>query len=166
MRWSARWSSGLIDAFFGQSDGLPAWALAILFIAGFFFGAALFVNFWYLVGQTPGMRFLGIRLVTDGGGDVSYRDAVRRAFMLPIAIVVAGLGVLAIMVNPKRQGWHDRFARTVVIYDENSAPWSGMEGGRPQLQGRTRRHRSDLKAERRGETPRLCPAAEDTEPTL
>lgn len=145
--------SSILPFAFGGSDGLPAWAFAIVVVLGFFFGVVLFVNFWYLVGQTPGMRFLGIRLVTDGGGDVSYREAVRRAFMLPIAIAAAGLGVLAIMLNPKRQGWHDRYAGTVVIYDENSAPWSGIEGGRPQLEGRTRRHRSDLKAERRGETP-------------
>lgn len=145
--------SAILPFAFGDDGGLPTWAIAILAVLGFLFGAVLFVNFWYLVGQTPGMRFLGIRLVADGGAEISYRSAVRRAFMLPIAIVVAGLGVLAILINPKRQGWHDRFADTVVIYDEDSAPWSGIEGGRPQLEGRTRRHRSDLKAERRGETP-------------
>ena len=71
--------------------------------------------------------------------------AIRRAWVLPLAIVAAGLGVLAILTNSRRQGWHDRAAHTVVIYDENSAPWSGIEGGRPQ---RARRHRSDLKQER------------------
>lgn len=141
--------SALIPFAFGDGDGLPTWALVVLLVLGFGFGAAVFANFWYLVGQTPGMRFLGIRLVADGGGDVSYRMAVRRAYVLPLAIASAGLGVLAILVNPKRQGWHDRFAHTVVIYDESSAPWSGIEGGRPQLEGRTRRHLRDRKREGR-----------------
>jgi uncharacterized RDD family membrane protein YckC len=144
--------SALIPFAFGDGDGLPGWAIATLLALGFVFGAALFANFWYLVGQTPGMRFLGIRLVADGGGDVSYKMAVRRSYMLPLAIAAAGLGVLAILVNPKRQGWHDRFAHTVVIYDESSAPWSGMEGGRPQLEGRKRRHFRDRKLEEPADT--------------
>ena len=143
--------SAILPFAFGDGDGLPAWAIALLAVGGFLFGCFLFVNFWYLVGQTPGMRFLGIRLVADGGGEISYRMALRRAWALPLSIAAAGLGVLAILTNSKRQGWHDRIAHTAVIYDENSAPWSGMEGGRPQLEGRRRRHRSDLKAERRGE---------------
>jgi uncharacterized RDD family membrane protein YckC len=156
--------SAVLPFAFGAGDGLPAWAIALLAVGGYLFGAALFVNFWYLVGQTPGMRFLGIRIVTDGGGEISYRMALRRAWVLPLAILAAGLGVLAILVSPKRRGWHDSAAHTVVIYDEMSAPWSGMEGGRPQLHGRTRRHRSDLKAERRGERPE--PEAEPPAPTV
>jgi uncharacterized RDD family membrane protein YckC len=132
--------SAVIPFAFGDGDGLPAWAIVLLAVGGFLFGASLFVNFWYLVGQTPGMRFLGIRVVADGGGEISYRQALRRTYVLPFAIVLGGLGVLAILLSPKRQGWHDRAAHTVVIYDEASAPWSGMEGGRPQLSGRERRH--------------------------
>jgi uncharacterized RDD family membrane protein YckC len=145
---SAAVASAVLPFTFGSGDGLPGWAIALLAVLGFLFGATVFLNFWYLVGQTPGMRFLGIRLVTDGGGEISYRMAVRRAYMLPLSIAAAGLGVLAILTSSKRQGWHDRAAHTVVIYDETSAPWSGMEGGRPQLEGRVRRHRSDLKRER------------------
>ena len=41
-----------------------------------------------------------------------------------LALIPAGLGFFSMLVSPKRQGWHDRFAHTVVIYDESSAPWS------------------------------------------
>jgi uncharacterized RDD family membrane protein YckC len=124
----------------GDWGGLPFWAALLLAILGFSTGATLFVTFWYLVGQTPGMRFLGIKLVLDGGGEVPLRLAVRRVLVLPLAVAPAALGMLAILRSPKRQGWHDRAAHTVVVYDERSAPWSGIEGGRPQLQGRSRRH--------------------------
>ncbi len=96
------------------------------------------------------MRFLGIRLVADRGGDVALRMAIKRLWAMPLALLPFGLGFFAILVSPRRQGWHDRVARTVVIYDESSAPWSGIEGGRPQLRGRSRRHSGHRRAEGAG----------------
>src|SRR5690349_17601584 len=78
--------SAVLPFTFGNGDGLPAWAIAVLAVLGFLFGAIVFLNFWYLVGQTPGMRFLGIRVVAVGGGEISYRMAVRRAWVLPLGI--------------------------------------------------------------------------------
>ncbi len=145
---SASIISSVIPFAFGDGNGLPGWVIAALIVIGFLIGGALFINFWYLVGQTPGMRFLGIRVIVDDGGQVSYRMAWRRAWTLALSILPFGLGVLAILLSPRRQGWHDRAAHTVVIYDENSAPWSGVEDDRSQLSGQGRRHRADLRRER------------------
>lgn len=134
--------ASIIPFAFGDGEGLPLWGAIVLAGIALFIGGTLFQTFWYLVGQTPGMRFLGIRLVRDGGGDVDYKTATRRVLLLPLSILVFGLGILAILRSPKRQAWHDRGAHTVVIYDEASAPWSGIEGGRQQLRDRRRRHRA------------------------
>jgi uncharacterized RDD family membrane protein YckC len=71
------------------------------------------VAFWALAGQTPGMRFLSIRLEPKEPG---VRRAVRRLVALPVAILPLGLGFLAIMRDPRRRGWHDRIAGTEVVY--------------------------------------------------
>ncbi len=106
--------SSVLSFTIGDGGGLPVWAIVILVMLGAGLLHSVFVNFWYLVGQTPGMRFLGIRLVAEGGDPVSYWTAFRRGYALPISILVLGLGVLSILANSKRQGWHDRYAHTVV----------------------------------------------------
>lgn len=117
--------SAIIPTVFGdRSEGLPPLVAGILIFLGAVFAGTVFVSFWTLIGQTPGMRFLGIRLQIDGQNEIPFGRAVRRIFAIPLALIPFGLGFLAILVNPERRGWHDRIAGTEVIYDEASAPWS------------------------------------------
>ncbi len=117
--------SSIIPALFGdRSQGLPGAAIAGLTVAGLLFGAGVFVSFWTLVGQTPGMRFLGIRLQHGGRNEIGLRRALLRAAAFPLALLPAGLGLLWILGSPRRQGWQDAIAGTEVIYDQASAPWS------------------------------------------
>jgi uncharacterized RDD family membrane protein YckC len=136
--------SSIIPTIFGdRSDGLSALAIALVSVVGFTFGAGIFVTFWTLIGQTPGMRFLGIRVQYHGSNEIPFRTAVWRVLAIPLALIPLGLGFLAILVSPKRRGWHDLIAGTEVIYDEASAPWSlkprewvnpesGADGGRQE----------------------------------
>ena len=87
------------------------------------------VAFWALVGQTPGMRLLSIHLEREGTRALGLRPALRRLVALPVAIFTFGLGVLAILVSPTRQGWHDRFAGTKVVYDQHKRCALGAAGG-------------------------------------
>jgi uncharacterized RDD family membrane protein YckC len=124
--------ASIIPFAFGSGGGLPAWAIALVTAAGLGVAGTFFVTFWYLVGQTPGMRFLGIRLVGVGGAPLTFRMAVRRLFAIPLALLPLGLGFLAILVSPQRRGWHDRISRTVVVYDVSSAPWSVTGAAMPE----------------------------------
>ena len=122
---SALWSlaSGLlassVPVLLGLESGerIPVWAIAIGATFGFLLGGAIIVAFWSLVGQTPGMRFLSIRLDVNGSREVSLGRAVRRLLAIPLAAAPAGLGLLAILVSPTRRGWHDHIAGTRVVYD-------------------------------------------------
>lgn len=117
--------ASIIPTAFGDgSGGLPAWAIAAVTVAAFLFAGGVFVTFWSLVGQTPGMRFLGIRLQRDGSNEIGFRCSLRRGLAIPLAVIPFGLGFLAILISPRRRGWHDVIAGTEVIYDEASAPWS------------------------------------------
>ena len=109
-----------------SGERLPAWAIGIGAAAGFLAGGAIIVAFWSLVGQTPGMRFLSIRLDVDGSREVSFSRAVRRLFGVLLAAAPLGFGFLAILFSPKRCGWHDRIAGTKVVYDRQrgAAPHS------------------------------------------
>ena len=123
--------ASIIPAVTGGSDGLSPLGVLAFGLAGFVIGSSLFVTFWALVGQTPGMRLLSIHL--DGGGsrELGLRRAVKRLLGVGLSLRPAGLGFFAILLSPPRRGWHDRLAGTVVVYDGTvtRAPWSTLEGG-------------------------------------
>jgi uncharacterized RDD family membrane protein YckC len=109
---------------FGGRLSLPV--AIVLITLGILTAGAIIVAFWTLVGQTPGMRFLSIRLTVGGSRHVSPRTAVRRLLAVLLSLAPAGLGFLAILRDPRRRAWHDRIAGTEVVYDveARSAPHS------------------------------------------
>lgn len=96
--------------------------------SGVFYGIALVVwSFLYLwisyavFGKTIGKMFVGVRVVSsDGHAVLKGRQPLIRVLTYPISFLVFGLGLLGIVFNPHRQAWHDRFARTAVVYDWGS----------------------------------------------
>jgi uncharacterized RDD family membrane protein YckC len=120
--------ASIIPAISGGSDGLSIWGVLTFGLVGFVIGGALFVAFWALVGQTPGMRLLSIHLDAGGSQEIGLRRALRRLLAIPLSLLPLGLGFLAILMDPQRRGWHDKIAGTMVLYDEEAklAPWSQL----------------------------------------
>jgi uncharacterized RDD family membrane protein YckC len=113
----------LANAFGGNGEGGSDLAIAVGSTAWLSFGAIYLVGFWSLAGQTPGMRFLGIRLAER----LSPRRSIKRLLGLGLSVVAFGLGFIGIVFRERRQAWEDRFSRTEVLYDErrpDPAPWS------------------------------------------
>jgi uncharacterized RDD family membrane protein YckC len=113
------------NTFGGSGEGGSIAAIAVGSTAWLAFGAIYLLGFWSLTGQTPGMRFLGIKLA---GGRIAPRRGIKRLFGLGLSVVAFGLGLLGVVFRSDRRGWADRFAATDVIYDERPpepAPWSG-----------------------------------------
>ena len=117
--------ASLTSAIFGQPISLAG--IVILSLLGVIVGGGFFAVFWALAGQTPGMRFLSIRLMHHGSPEITFGCAVRRALALILALLPLGLGYFAIVRDPLRRGWHDRMARTHVVYDTiaRAAPHAG-----------------------------------------
>jgi uncharacterized RDD family membrane protein YckC len=119
----------LIDnAFGGGGGGASNFALAIGSTAWVAMGSVYLVAFWSLVGQTPGMRFVGIRLADER---LSLRRSLRRLLGLGLSVLSFGIGFLGIVFGVQRRAWEDRFAGTDVVYDERrpeQAPWSQPPG--------------------------------------
>ena len=68
-------------------------------------------------GQTFGKHVLGIEIVRldDGTAALGGGTAVGRQFIKGLGAHLFGLGLLWILVDGQRQGWHDKAAGTVVV---------------------------------------------------
>lgn len=118
----------LIDNAFGGGGGASNFAIAIGSTAWVGLGSLYLVAFWSLAGETPGMRFLGIRLNEER---LSLRRALKRLFGLWLSVVTFGIGYLGVVFGEQRRAWEDRFSGAAVIYDERRpepAPWSRPPG--------------------------------------
>jgi len=89
-------------------------------------GSLYLVTFWSLAGQTPGMRFVGIRLDEER---LSLRRSLKRLIGLGLSVATFGIGFLGVVFGEQRRAWEDRLSRTFVVYDERRpepAPWSSV----------------------------------------
>jgi uncharacterized RDD family membrane protein YckC len=88
----------------------------VIFLLGFLLVMAYFPFFWARSGQTPGMRPFGLYVVRDSdGGKISAGQAILRLIGLYVAAIPIYIGFVWIFVDPRRRGWHDLIAGTVVI---------------------------------------------------
>lgn len=123
----------IASAFSGNDNGVSNQALAAGTLLWFSLGGLYLVGFWSLAAQTPGMRFLGIRLDVAGRG-LPLGRAVKRLIGMTLAAIPFGLGFLGIFFDERRRAWDDRLSRTDVVYEGNertAAPWSRLEAPGP-----------------------------------
>lgn len=120
----------VFNAFGGNASGGSSFAVAIGSTTWLSMGAVYLFAFWSLAGQTPGMRFLGIRLEE---GRLPPRRSVKRLLGMALAFLTFGLGFLGIVFGQRRRGLQDRFGGTEVVYDERRpepAPYSRLASQR------------------------------------
>ncbi len=124
----------LIDSFFsGNDNGVSGFALVLGSATWIALGSLYFVTFWSLAGQTPGMRFFGVRLGVESRG-LPPRRSIKRLIGLFLAAIPFGLGFLGILFDQRRRGWQDRLAGVDVLYESRkptAAPWSTLELSEP-----------------------------------
>jgi len=117
------------SAFTGNGNGVSDLALALGTAAWLAMGAVYLVGFWSLSGQTPGMRFLGIRLDVAGRG-LPFGRSVKRLVGMTLAVLAFGLGFLGILFDERRRAWDDRLSGADVLYEGDErrlAPWARLE---------------------------------------
>lgn len=123
--------AALIGSALSGDGGVSGVALALGTGAWLTLGALYMVTFWSLAGQTLGMRFLAIRLGTDGHG-LPLRRSLKRLVGMALAALPLGLGFLGILFDERRRGWPDRLAGADVLYEPRElAPWSRLETAVP-----------------------------------
>lgn len=80
--------------------------------------AVLIILFWVYRGATPGKMSLKLRIVdAQTGAKPSFGQCVGRYFAYIPAALPIMLGIVWVAVSPRKQGWHDILAGTVVVVD-------------------------------------------------
>lgn len=99
----------------------PKWVLAFLILIGFalYWGYfALFETLWH--GQTPGKRYVGIRVVKDSGRGITAGEAMSRNLLRAIdslpSLYLFGLITMVVSREKKRIG--DYVAGTIVVHEK------------------------------------------------
>ncbi len=100
-----------------RSESARLWlaAIQILILFGVYIGYfVLFETIWS--GQTPGKRYVKIRVIRDDGRNVGIQQSVLRALLRPIDDILF-LGLLLIMFTPQEKRLGDWVAGTILIQE-------------------------------------------------
>lgn len=82
-------------------------------------GLMIYINYQVVAGmfggQTIGKMVMGICVIRQNGQPLRFSDAALRAFMYLFNNITFGIGFIWGLIDEKRQGWHDKVAKTLVI---------------------------------------------------
>jgi uncharacterized RDD family membrane protein YckC len=113
---------GQLLRLFAQSQSWLAVPVAFLLSPGFEllvtlgFGFFYFACFYSIGGATLGKHAMGLRVVAADGRRISVPQAALRTLGYAVSALALYLGFLAVLVDDRRRGWHDRLARTAVVH--------------------------------------------------
>ena len=97
----------------GPADFLITWILP----------AVAVIWFWSQKQATPGKSALSLRVLdADTGKSLSVGQSIGRYLAYFVSIIPLGLGLIWVGFDGRKQGWHDKLARTVVVRARNRGP--------------------------------------------
>jgi uncharacterized RDD family membrane protein YckC len=117
----------------GYADGsrrlsdAPKWIYAALLVIIFLIQSAYFALFeWLWNGQTPGKRWLKLRVIREDGRPITFWEAAVRNLLRIFDMMPAGfysIGLISVFISERDQRVGDLFAGTVVVRErEAEAP--------------------------------------------
>jgi len=85
-------------------------------LISYIFPAVAVILFWMYKSATPGKMVFGLKVMSlKGNGRLTVGQSVLRYIAYFPASLVLGLGLIWVAFDKKKQGWHDKIAKTVVI---------------------------------------------------
>ncbi|HKC63884.1 MAG TPA: RDD family protein [Pyrinomonadaceae bacterium] len=135
----------LINAANGLSFGdMSKWAIVLLIIGVFVIWTSYFVLFeWKWNGQTPGKRWLKLRVIREDGRPITFWEAAVRNLLRIFDIQPLpfySIGLISVFVSARDQRVGDLFAGTVVVRErETEAPTFDQVFGAPVSDSALRR---------------------------
>ena len=89
----------------GPADVLVNWV----------FPAIAIMAFWLIRSATPGKLLIGLEIQSVDGSKPSLVQFVIRYVGYFVSALVLALGYLWVGWDKRKQGWHDKFAGTIVV---------------------------------------------------
>ena len=91
------------------------------FIVSYLLPVVAVILFWVYKSATPGKMAVSAKIVdANTGNKPSTQQFIIRYLGYYVSILALGLGFFWIAWDEKKQGWHDKMASTVVIFDNES----------------------------------------------
>jgi len=91
-------------------------AFLLLYLFAIVVSIGYWIYFWGTTGETLGMRLLRLRIVdANTGGPIGYGRAAIRLLMTFVNTWACYIGWIWVAFDPRKQGWHDKVANSVVI---------------------------------------------------
>lgn len=115
------------SSFTDQLTSAPKWVQAVLVIVLFLIFSSYFAFFeWLWNGQTPGKRWLKLRVIREDGRPVTFWEAIVRNLLRSFDMMPApfySIGLISVFVSSRDQRVGDMVAGTVVVRErEAEAP--------------------------------------------
>lgn len=77
---------------------------------------AYYVLLTWQSGSTLGKRLMKIKVVAENGSKATFTTVLLREVIGKfVSTIVIGLGFLWVLFDAKKQGWHDKIAKTLVV---------------------------------------------------
>ncbi|MEG4203753.1 RDD family protein [Microcoleus sp. Pol7_A1] len=115
----------------GSTNGLELWLIAVQALIGFFIYVGYFVFFetaWS--GQTPGKRYVKIRVIRDDGRPVRLQQSTLRALLRPFDDLFF-IGVFLIVFNQQEKRLGDLVGGTLVIQEQQPMTTAALKVSTP-----------------------------------
>lgn len=111
----------------GQLSNAPKWVFAVLIVVLFLIVSGYFAFFeWLWNGQTPGKRWLKLRVIREDGRPITFWEASVRNLLRSFDMMPApfySIGLISVFSSSKDQRVGDLVAGTVVVRErEEEAP--------------------------------------------
>jgi uncharacterized RDD family membrane protein YckC len=108
-------------------DGAPKWVVAVMILVLFLILAGYFAFFeWAWSGQTPGKRWLKLRVLREDGRPITFWEAAVRNLLRTLDMMPApfySIGLISVFSTTRDQRVGDMVAGTVVVRErEAEAP--------------------------------------------
>jgi len=107
-RFAAAFIDCLIVGFAGSFISNTTWFPSILILA-----YSVWMDGTY--GATVGKMVLKLKITKENGKKITYSDALLRRLSSYLSAAVLFLGYFNVIWDEKKQGWHDKIAKTVVV---------------------------------------------------
>jgi uncharacterized RDD family membrane protein YckC len=81
------------------------------------FAVIYYIGFWTTGGQTMGKTIIGLKVMRTDGTQLSVGRALLRFIGYIVNAGLFSIGFIWGAFDAKRQGWHDKLAGTLVVYE-------------------------------------------------